>query len=634
MKQQWIPSDYDIYLFHQGNLNESYRSFGAHIIAHDGVQGVRFTVWAPNARSVSVAGNFNNWDGQQHVMERLNDNGVWSIFIPGLCEGEVYKYEICTPDGDRILKADPYAFRSEVRPRTASIVHNLNTYQWGDQDWIEARAAMHQVKPIYEQPCLIYEVHMGSWKLKPDGSFYTYRELAHELVDYVKEMGYTHIELLPLAEYPYDRSWGYQATGYFSVTSRYGTPEDFKYFVDRCHQNGIGVIMDWVPHFTKDAHGLRRFDGTPLYEYQDERKAEKPVWGTLSFDFGRPEVISFLISNALFWLNEYHIDGLRVDAVASVLYLDFGRKEGEWTPNVHGTRENLEAVTFLQKMNEAVFASHPYALMSAEESTAWPLVTAPAYTGGLGFNYKWNMGWMNDTLEYMEMDSIYRKYHHNLLTFSVTYMYSENFVLPLSHDEVVHGKKSLLNKMPGDYWQKFANLRVLLGYMITHPGKKLLFMGAEFGQFDEWKDLEQLDWMLLDYELHGKTRMYSKALFHLYREEKALWECDHEARGYEWIDPHDHSQSVITYMRRGKKEEDSLIVLCNFTPTVHPDYRIGVPEEGEYIEYFNSDCEAFGGSGQTQSKPLKTTKEQWHGRPYRLSINVPPLAMIILKLKK
>ncbi|MDS1029361.1 1,4-alpha-glucan branching protein GlgB [Bacillota bacterium LX-D] len=622
-------NDYDLYLFHEGTHCFSYKILGAHLIEQDGEMGVRFSVWAPNAREVRVVGNFNNWNGVKHCMQRVNNTGLWSIFIPGLGQGEIYKYEIHTQYGQVLLKADPYAFFAECRPNTASIVYELNNYKWQDQEWQEKKAPK-----IYNQPMLIYEVHLGSWKYK-DGKPLTYRELAQDLVNYAVDLGYTHLELLPVAEHPYDGSWGYQATGYFAVTSRYGKPEDFMYFVDCCHQRGLGVIIDWVPgHFCKDAHGLYNFDGTNLYTYQETWRSENWGWGTQNFDLGRPEVRSFLLSNAIFWLQEYHIDGIRVDAVASMLYLDYDKKHGEWRPNKYGGKENLEAVDFLQKLNATVFKFFPHTLMIAEESTAWPMVTWPAYAGGLGFNYKWNMGWMNDVLRYMEMDPIYRKWHHNLLTFSFMYAFSENFILPLSHDEVVHGKKSLLDKMPGDYWQKFANLRLFYGYMLAHPGKKLLFMGAEFGQFIEWNYQQSLDWHLLDYEMHWKLKKYMQSINNFYKQEKSFWDLDHSWEGFEWIDPHDYSQSVITFMRKGQKENEFIIVLCNFTPEVRWVYRIGVPKPGEYQEVFNSDKVEFGGSGQTNSQLLETENFPWHNQPYSLELKIPPLAVIFLKLVK
>lgn len=626
----FVPSDYELYLFHEGNLFRSYEMLGAHSVEFEGLKGVRFSVWAPRAARVRVVGDFNGWRGKEHEMHRLNTSGIWSLFIPEAKEGHLYKYEIHTPGGEVFLKADPYAFSSEYRPGTASRIYSLKGYQWNDGPWQQRK----EKNPIYNRPLLIYEVHLGSWKRKKTGAFYTYRELAEKLVEYVSSMGFTHIELLPLVEHPHDGSWGYQATGYYSVTSRYGTPHDFMYFVDRCHQKGIGVILDWVPgHFCKDAHGLREFNGEPLYEAGDRRRSESAEWDTLYFDLGKPEVQSFLISNALFWLEVYHIDGLRVDAVASMLYLDYGKKGGDWLPNKYGGRENLEAITFCKKLNEGVFRRFPNALMIAEESTQWPLVSRPTYLGGLGFNYKWNMGWMNDILRYMEMDPVHRKWHHNLLTFSFWYAYAENFILPLSHDEVVHGKRALLAKMPGDYWQKFANLRLLYGYMLVHPGKKLLFMGGEFGQYGEWKEWGQLDWHLLKEDMHAKLHHYFREINCFYRNKRQLWELDHEEAGFEWISPHDYRQSVVAFMRKGKKGKDFLIAVGNFTPVIYEGYRIGVPYTGSYGEIFNSDREEYGGSGQSNGDDLLASDFAWHNQPCSLEIKIPPLALVVLEKK-
>ncbi len=622
------PSEHDIFLFHQGNLHHSYQMLGAHVIEHEGQIGVRFTVWAPHAEGVSVVGDFNQWDGVANPMYKINHSGLWTLFIPNVKEHQLYKYQIRNLYGEIIYKADPYAVYSELKPATASIVYSLDGYEWNDDVWQQNKATS------YERPMNIYEVHLGTWKKKDDGGYYSYRELADELVNYVADMGYTHIEILPLFEHPYDRSWGYQITGYYAITSRFGTPHDFMYFVDRCHQKGIGVILDWVPgHFVKDEHGLRLFDGTPLYEYADPNKAETKGWGTLSFDLGKTEVQSFLISNVIFLLDVYHIDGLRVDAVASMLYLDFGKEDGEWSPNHYGGRENLESIAFFRKLNETVFKYFPHTLMIAEESTAWPLVSAPTYLGGLGFNFKWNMGWMNDMLKYMEMDAVYRKYHHDLLTFSFFYAFSENYILPLSHDEVVYGKKSLLNKMHGDYWQKFASLRLFYGYMMAHPGKKLLFMGGEFGQFDEWKDLEGLDWSLLEYDSHHKLQHYVKELNHFYKQEKILWEKDHHVGGFEWIDPHATDQSIVSFMRRDK-DGDFMVIISNFTSVYYEKYRIGVPRFGIYQEVFNSDNEQYGGSGKGNIGDVESEKIEWHNQRYSLHIQVPPLATIMFKLVK
>ena len=621
-------SEFDRYLFHEGSHYHSYEMLGAHLVVEEGTAGVRFAVWAPRARAVSVIGDFNNWDGRAHSMMPIEDSGIWVLFVPGLEEGTVYKYGISGVRGVK-QKSDPYAFYAELRPNTASIVYQLQGYEWQDTVW------QNQRTQSYTQPLLIYEVHLGSWRQRALEEFLTYRELADQLIDYVVDMGYTHIELLPLMEHPFDGSWGYQTTGYFAVTSRYGTPHDFMYLVDQAHQKGIGVIMDWVPgHFCKDDHGLRRFDGTPTFEYADPKKRENRGWGTSNFDLGRPEVQSFLISNAYFWLKEFHIDGLRVDAVSNMLYLDYGRKPGEWQPNRYGGRENLEGIEFIRKLNTAVFQEFGDCLMMAEEATAWPLVSSPTYLGGLGFNYKWNMGWMNDVLKYMETDPIYRQYHHELLTFSFMYAFSENFILPLSHDEVVHGKRSLLDKMPGDYWQKFAGLRALYGYMMAHPGKKLLFMGGEFGQFIEWNYRESLDWHLLDYPLHARLHNYVKELNHLYQRERCLWEEDFSWQGFEWIDPHDHGQSVVSFIRKTKDQDRFIVVVCHFTPVVRYDYRIGVPVPGVYTEMLNSDAEVYGGSGQVNSPKLFTENIPWHNQPYSLLLKLPPLASVYLCLEE
>ncbi|WP_281887064.1 1,4-alpha-glucan branching protein GlgB [Paenibacillus sp. YYML68] len=624
-----VPYPEDLYLFHEGNLHRSYELLGAHpAVDSDGTAGVRFSVWAPHAREVRVVGDFNDWDGTRHPMHKISTWGVWSVFIPSVRQGEYYKYEIVTPEGTLLYKADPYAVWSELKPGTASRVYDLSGYEWTDQAWQRSK----ETSSVYESPLNIYEVHLGTWKKKPDGSYLTYRELAADLVPYVKEMGYTHIELLPLAEHPYDRSWGYQATGYYSVTSRFGTPHDFMYFVDCCHNAGLGVIMDWVPgHFVKDEHGLRQFDGRPLFEYNDPAIAEKPEWGTLTFDFSKKEVVNFLISNALFWMDVYHIDGLRVDAVASLLYLNFGKPREKWIKNAYGGDENPDAIEFLRKLNWTVYHYYPQALMMAEDSSAWPLVTAPVHEGGLGFNYKWNMGWMNDMLEYMEIDPYFRCGSHHLLTFSFMYTFSENYVLPLSHDEVVHGKKSLLNKMPGDYWQKFANLRALYGYKMSHPGKKLLFMGSEFGQFDEWKDLEDLDWEMLSYDSHRSMHRYVRELNQLYLREPALWELDHSPDGFAWIDPNDQAQSVTSFLRRSRRPDDVLVIVTNFTPVYHEHYRIGVPYAGEYAELFNSDAGEFGGSGKLNAGTLVTEPVSWHGHANSLHVSLPPLATVIFK---
>jgi 1,4-alpha-glucan branching enzyme len=612
------PTDLEIYLFHEGSLYKSYELFGAHVIKKNGIVGTRFCVWAPHAREVRLVGSFNEWNGTNFNLMKVSDQGVWMIFIPENLEGHLYKYEITTSDGNILLKSDPYAFYSELRPHTASIVYNIKGYQWNDQAWRRKKRR----KRIYDQPLFIYELHFGSWKKKEDGSFYTYQEMADELIPYVLEHGFTHIELLPLVEHPFDRSWGYQGTGYYSATSRYGTPHDLMHFIDRCHQAGIGVIIDWVPgHFCKDAHGLYMFDGAPAYEYANMQDRENYVWGTANFDLGRPEVRSFLISNALFWMEYFHVDGFRVDAVANMLY---------W-PNSDVLHKNPYAVQFLQKLNETVFAYDPSILMIAEDSTDWPRVTAPTYDGGLGFNYKWNMGWMNDILTYMETAPEQRKYVHNKVTFSLLYAYSENFILPFSHDEVVHGKKSLLNKMPGTYEEKFAQLRLLYGYLLTHPGKKLLFMGGEFAQFDEWKDLEQLDWVLFDFDLHRNMNIYVKQLLKCYKRYKPLYELDHSPDGFEWIDVHNAEQSIFSFVRRGKKENDLLVIVCNFTNKVYHDYKVGVPLFAAYREIINSDAVEFGGWGNINAKPIAAIKEPFHGKPYHIQMTIPPFGISILR---
>ncbi|WP_432667267.1 1,4-alpha-glucan branching protein GlgB [Wukongibacter baidiensis] len=622
-------SSFDIHIFHQGNHCKSYNFLGAHLIEHKGLKGVSFTLWAPNAKQVNIVGDFNSWIGIDYPMKKVSDSGIWNIFISDLAKEELYKYEIHTEDGDILLKADPYAYYSEVRPNTASRVFSLDEYKWNDDEW------MQEKKSIYEGPINIYELHLGSWKRKENGDFYNYREIADEVIGYIVEMGYTHIEILPITEHPFDGSWGYQTTGYYSVTSRYGTPHDFMHFVDRCHQNQIGVILDWVPgHFCKDSHGLYKFDGAPLYEYDSPEMAENHEWGTAVFDYGKNEVVSFLISNAIFWLDICHIDGLRVDAVSYMLYLDYGRKDNYWQPNKFGGRENIEAIEFLKKLNEVVFSNFPNVLMIAEEATAWPLVTTPTYLDGLGFNFKWNMGWMNDMLRYMEMDHIYRKWHHDLITFSFTYAFSENYILPLSHDEVVHGKKSLIDKMPGNYWEKFANLRTFYSYMIAHPGKKLLFMGGEFGQFIEWDYKKSLEWMMLDFDMHKKMQNFIKELNRFYREEKSLYQLDNDHSGFSWIDHNNHEESVIAFMRMGKEKEDFIISICNFTPVPRDNYKIGVPYPGEYEEVFNSDLEEFGGAGIKNRESIKSDKVNWHGRPYSIDIQIPPLGVLFIKKRK
>lgn len=625
MNSLQYPSDFDIYLFHEGTLFESYRMLGAHIIDESDIQGVRFAVWAPNARQISVVGNFNNWIGTHHQLKRLNHSGIWVLFVPNLVRGEMYKYEIIGIDGKKELKADPYAFYSELRPATASIIYDLNKFQWQDQKWMARR----EKKDIDHKPMVIYEVHLASWRQKEDGEFYSYQELADELVNYAISNGFTHIELMPIMEHPYDGSWGYQITGYYSATSRYGTPEQLMYFINKCHQKGLGVLLDWVPaHFCKDAHGLGRFDGSPLFESTDPMRAERPIWGTYNFDYSKPEVVSFLISNAIFWMDVYHIDGFRMDAVSSMIYLNHDNPLPVKLKNQYGGEENLEAIEFLKKLNNTILRKFPGALLIAEEATEWPMVTSPTSEGGLGFNYKWNMGWSNDVLKYMKQDVTERPKHHHLLTFSLVYAFTENFVLPFSHDEIVHGKRSLLNKMPGDYWQRFANLRLLFGYLFTHPGKKLLFMGGEIGQFDEWKFEQEMDWMLLDFEAHSNFYRYYKDLNKFYQETSSLWRLDHEPTGFQWIDADNTEQSVITFMRKGKRKGDYCIVVCNFSADVYHNYQIGVPSNGKYYEAFTSDSIVFGGSGQSNSL-IHASKIPQNNLPYSISITVPPLGVAI-----
>jgi len=623
-------SDFDLNLYSAGKHRHAYRILGAHVHAIDDIRGVLFAVWAPNAERVSVVGGFNQWDGRRHPMRTRGGSGVWELFIPDLDPGHLYKYEIRNREtGQIFLKADPYAQAYEIRPRTASIIAGPSSHQWNDGGWMERRRTFDW----QHAPMSVYEVHLGSWQRGPEGEFLGYRQLAENLVTYVREMGFTHIELLPITEHPYDPSWGYQATGYFAPTSRYGTPDDFRFFVDVCHQHGIGVILDWVPaHFPKDAHGLARFDGTPLYEHADPRRGEHLDWSTLIYNFGRNEVRNFLLSSALFWLQELHVDGLRVDAVASILYLDYSRKEGEWIPNVYGGRENLEALDFLRELNVVVHEEQPGVLMIAEESTSWPQVSRPTWTGGLGFDMKWNMGWMNDTLQYMQENPLYRRYHLGKLTFSMLYAFTENFLLPFSHDEVVHGKQSMLNKMPGDEWQRFANLRALYTYMFCHPGKKLLFMGTEFGQGVEWNSTGVLDWYVLDYAYHQGVQRLVKHLNRLYRDLPALHREEFDWRGFEWIDCHDADNSVLSFIRRSN--DAFLVIVVNFTPVPHHGYRIGVPAPGEYHEIFNSDSTFYGGSNMGNGGGALVADEMpWMNRPYSLALTLPPLAGILLQLK-
>lgn len=622
-------SEYGLYLFHQGTNYRAYEMFGAHFTERDGKKGVRFALWAPHAKSVSVVGDFNNWDNRVNRMIRLEDGETWELFIEGLKQGDNYKYAILPAQGKaHILKDDPYGFYAEKRPNTASKLYDLEGYDWHDDEWQELKKRQSS----YSHPMLIYEVHAGSWQRK-DRDYLTYRDLADKLIKYVVEMHYTHIEFMPLTEHPLDNSWGYQTTGYYAVTSRYGEPNDFRYLVETAHKNNIGVIMDWVPgHFCKDTHGLREFDGVNLYESDNTQLSENRGWGTINFDYGRTEVQSFLISNALFWFDEFHIDGLRIDGVANMLYLNFGRDEGEWTPNRYGDTGNLEAVEFLKKLNETVFKYNPQALMMAEESTSWPLISKPVYMGGMGFNYKWNMGWMNDMLFYVSLDPIYRKWNHDKVTFSFMYAFAENFILPLSHDEVVHGKRSLIEKMPGDYWQKFAGLRCFFGYWMAHPGKKLLFMGGEFGQFIEWNENDSLDWHLVEqYEKHTQMQNYSRALNKFYVDNKSLWQVDFDWNGFQWIDCNDNDNSVISFIRKAEDSDDYLIVISNFTPEQHDNYRIGVPDKGAYVEVFNSDAEEFGGKGISNSDKLTTEDFPYHNRNQSLQLTIPPLATIFLR---
>ena len=621
--------------FHLGNIKEgryrqAYQTLGAHRQERGGVEGVLFALWAPNAKQVSLVGDFNRWDYRAHPMRRSGSSGIWEIFMPEASVGTLYKYEVLGCFGQRVLKSDPFAFAMEIRPKTASVVWDIDKYEWHDHDW-----QIHLSRWVpFDHPISIYEIHPGSWmRVREEGNrWLNYRELAVKLVEYVKQMGFTHIELMPIAEHPLDASWGYQVTGYFAPTSRYGTPDDFMYFIDYCHQHGVGVIIDWVPsHFPKDDFSLGRFDGTCLYEHLDARQGEHKEWGTLIFNYGYSEVRNFLISNALFWLEKYHVDGIRVDAVASMLYLDYNRKEGEWIPNKYGGRENLEAIDFLKELNVATHARYPGTIMLAEESTAWSGVSRPTYLGGLGFDFKWNMGWMHDMLEYFSSDSVYRKYKHDMLTFAMLYAFNENFVLALSHDEVVHGKRSLLDKMPGDEWQKFANLRALYGYMFAQPGKKHLFMGGEFGQWSEWDHDQGLDWNLLENKLHRELQLYVKHIQKIYKEESALWEVDHDSSGFEWIDFHDWESSVVSFIRRGKNPQNHLVCVFNFTPIPRYGYRVGVPGDSFYQEILNSDSSYYGGSNLGNGGGLKAEPVPFSVYSYSISLTLPPLGALYLK---
>jgi 1,4-alpha-glucan branching enzyme len=629
-----VLTDFDLHLFREGTHWQSYDKIGAHVREVAGVRGVQFAVWAPNALRVSVVGDFNRWDGRVNPMRSRGDSGVWELFVPELAEGEIYKFEIRSRAGALpFLKADPYAFEAELRPKSGSVVATLDGYGWGDGEWMKARG----LRDWLSQPIAIYEVHLGSWRRVAEEGYrwLTYRELADELLPYVKQMGYTHIELLPVMEHPFDGSWGYQTIGYFAATSRYGSPADFMYFVDCCHQEGIGVLLDWTPaHFPSDAHGLAEFDGTHLYEHADPRQGRHPDWGTLVFNYGRSEVHGFLLSNALFWLDKYHIDGLRVDAVASMLYLDYSRKAGEWIPNEFGGRENLAAIVFLKRLNEVVHELYPGVLMVAEESTAWPAVSRPTYVGGLGFSLKWNMGWMNDTLSYFLQDAIHRKYHHNRMTFSMLYAFTENFVLPLSHDEVVHGKASLINKMPGDLWQQFANLRLLYAYMYAHPGKKLLFMGGEFGQRSEWDHRASLEWPLLEYPEHQGLQRLTADLNSVYRREPALHQVDFDWQGFQWIDCNDAEAGVLSFIRRARSPEESMVIVASFTPVVREDYRVGVPDPGYYRELLNTDAGTYGGTNIGNAGGVRAEALPWMGQPYSVSLRLPPLGVIYFKRQR
>jgi 1,4-alpha-glucan branching enzyme len=624
-------TDFDTYLWAEGTHTRSYEKLGAHVGARDGTAGTHFAVWAPNANRVAVIGDFNGWNPDTHLMNPVRSSGIWECFIPGVGPGALYKYMVSSQyHGHRAEKADPYAFAAELRPFSASKVCDLSGHEWGDEEWMKRRGRAHAL----DAPIAIYEVHLGSWRRVPDEGdrWLTYRELAPLLADYVLDLGYTHVEFLPVSEHPLDASWGYQTIGYFAPTSRFGSPHDFMYLVDHLHQKGIGVILDWVPaHFPRDGHGLGYFDGTHLYEHSDPRKGAHQDWGTFIFNYGRHEVSSFLISNALFWLDKYHIDGLRVDAVASMIYLDYSRKSGEWVPNPFGGRENLEALAFLRRLNETIYGAYPDVLTVAEESTAWPMVSRPTYVGGLGFGYKWDMGWMHDTLAYLTRDPVHRKYHQGQLTFRGLYAFSENYMLPLSHDEVVHGKRSLLDKMPGDEWQKFANLRLLLGWMYAQPGKKLLFMGGEFGQWREWNHDASLDWHLLEGALHEGLQRWVRDLNALYRDTGALHELDCDPAGFEWVDCSDADQSVVILLRKGRAPGAEVVIVFNFTPVPRHDYRVGVGRAGRWDEVLNSDATDYGGSGQGNFGGVWTDPVWAHGHEHSLNLTLPPLGMVAFR---
>ena len=620
----------DISLFNEGKHYSIYEKMGAHPMTVDGVEGVLFAVWAPNADRVSVVGNFNNWDGRRHPMRKLDYSGIYELFIPGKLVGEIYKYEIKAKSGQVFMKSDPYAFSSEVRPANASRIVDIS-YKWKDTAWMEKR----ETKDTDAQPMAIYEMHLGSWKRPTDGrEFFNYRDIASLLADYLLMMNYNYVELVPIMEHPYDPSWGYQVTGYYAPTSRYGSPADFMYFVDYLHSKGIGVILDWVPaHFPKDEHGLGRFDGTALYEHEDPKRGEHPHWGTYIYNYGRNEVRNFLVANALYWAEKYHIDGIRIDAVASMLYLDYGRGDGEWLPNIYGGNENLEAIDFIKELNSKMHELHKGVIMIAEESTAWPMMTHPVEAGGLGFDYKWNMGWMNDFLNYMKLDPLYRKYHHNDLTFSMVYAYSEKFILVLSHDEVVHEKGSMIAKMPGGYEDKFSNLRVAYGYMMTHPGKKLLFMGQEIAQFTEFNENAEVDWSLFEFDAHVFMQGYVKELNELYKTEPALYELDSSPEGFTWINCNSANTSLLSYVRKGKKESDTLLIICNFTPMEHKAYKLATPSGGRWQEIFSSDNNRYGGEGRNNKTVKQAKKAECDGQEHYISVTVPPLSISVFKKK-
>ena len=620
-------------LFLEGKEHSAYKFMGAHFVTENRKRGVRFTTWAPSSSKIYVIGDFNNWElREEYSMEKINERGIWSLFLPKLEEGINYKFAVVNECGNNtVYKADPYAFKSELRPNTASVLTKIKSFRWGDKRWLNKR----EKEGLDNKPMNIYELHLGSWKRK-NGEFMTYEEISHILPKYIKDMGYTHVEFMPINEHPLDASWGYQGVGYYSVTSRYGDLNGLKILINKLHKNNIGVLLDWVPsHFCKDEHGLFMFDGSPTYEYGAWWKANNEGWGTCNFDLGRPEVKSFLFSNAMYWINEFHIDGLRVDAVSNMLYLDYGREYGEWEPNIYGGNGNLEAIAFLKELNTIIKNEGKGAITVAEESTSWEGITKPVKEGGLGFDYKWNMGWMNDTLSYIELDPIYRKYHHNKMNFSMMYNYSEKFILPISHDEVVHGKKSLINKMWGDDWKKYAGLRLYTSFMMGHPGKKLMFMGCEFGQFVEWREWEELQWNVIEeFDIHRKTKEYFKALNHFYLDNSSLWSLDYEEKGFKWIDADNSEQGVFSFMRIGKNKKEKLIFICNFTPEVYYDFKVGVQKLGEYVEVFNSDALEFGGAGNIMGDSiLKATEESFKDFDYSISVKVPPLGTLVLKVK-